>query len=205
MRGGRWRRRNVLSPAFPGTPLLLRPASYHRARTLSRPLLSTIFLLSSRSWCCDHGVYSVSFHLDARSLFALLLPLAERTARRPGRSEQLSPAFHPHTAPARPGDVPLAYPMRSPPVPPSIRSADALSVSLPRSTPLPSLHLHRLHSHFISSRRFENAISLSLSRSLLRFSSYSLFSIRWETLLPAILSTFCPCYLAEPYRPSQHR
>lgn len=64
----------------------------------------------------------------------------------PGVVSSSHPLFHPRTAPARPGDVPLAHPACSPSASLTSRPADALSVPLrstrhpPPSSPFSSHH-----------------------------------------------------------------
>lgn len=113
------------------------PPSRAHAFTPS-PLGDPLFLLSSRSRLrprCASRLVSSRRALSLRPLASS----RKRTARRPGRSEQLSPAFPSSNSACAARDVPLALPhailLLSRSLRPSVRSADALSVSpLPRST-----------------------------------------------------------------------
>lgn len=186
------------------------PPSRAHAFTPS-PLGDPLFLLSSRSRLrprCASRLVSSRRALSLRPLASS----RKRTARRPGRSEQLSPAFPSSNSACATRDVPLALPhailLLSRSLRPSVRSADALSVSpLPRSTQpsLPPFLLITIvpilfSSHLAAPHIYTLSLTLFsfLSRLLPRFSSLSLFSIRWATLLSAILYLL-PCYLTGPY------
>jgi len=182
LRGGRWRRQSIL-PGFsrgssPSLPFVARARA--RFYVLSSQWSFSLFL-SPRG----HDAFPVSLHLSAPSPSPLS---RRRTARCPGRSEQLSPAFPPsHGACASRGCPPRSPRVLSFCLPD--HPADTLSVSL-RSTPSSFVPI------LLSSCRSANARLLSrLLPAFLLFPSFLLNSRCFYR--PS--SSSRPCYLAGPY------
>lgn len=171
-----------LSPSSPAPPASSRAHAFTPSPLDDLPLSSCL----GRS----HAAFPVSLHLGAR-----VAPRAPLGGPRgvPGVVSSSHPLFHPRTAPARPGDVPLAHPPACSP------SASLTIPSCGCPLGLSSVHttLLRPHSPLIMLLR-QRWPSLS---PVTRFSSLSLFSISTARLFyrPSSSSRALACYLTGPY------
>lgn len=170
----------MVLPGFSrGSSLSSSRAPHRRAHTLLRPLSSRRFLLPSLPFARSQSAPRLAL---SRHAFLSRSLASSRGGPRgvPGVVSSSHPLFHPRTAPARPGDVPLACPCAHSLSPPRCNHpADALSVSLSRSTPLsshPSPSASHLADVLLLSLSPSHPLSLPLSlvTTFLPFSSFPL-------------------------------